>query len=308
LDAAQLAGFGFGQTSFDAAASQNGEEQDVPLKWEPAPIEHSNWRKEKRAIKNIAVLLDGSEYAAQAIPLAKWLSKRSGAKLHLLSSVKNYNRSLEESYAETERVRTLYLERVAKDLKSKKFEVEISVRPGFIAEAAKSLVDDKKIDLVIISDRGKSASKNWETGGASVKLMGTVQVPVIIVPTVERGEKQPKPKLKRLLLGLDGSIRSEAALPYARELARISEAELILLTVPAVPETDKYRAAAGVVERVREKAVSEMGSFLEAVAESLRDDGLQVRTVVSGVQPARTIVHEAGEQGVDLVMLTSRGR
>ena len=308
LDAAQLAGFGFGQVRAEEGAP--GEEQalDVPLKWEPAPIEHSNWRKETRSFRKIAVLLDGSDYAAQAIPLAKWLSKRGGATLFLLSSVKNDTREHREKYEETEQVRTLYLEKVAKDLASKKFDVEISVRPGYIAEATKSLVEDEGIDLVIISDRGKSASRNWETGGASVKLMGTLQVPVVIVPTVEKGEKQPRPKLKRILLGLDGSIRSESALPYARELARISKAQLVLLTVPAVPETEKYRAAAEVVEKVREQAVSEMGAFLEAVAQSLREEGLDVRTNVSGVHPARTIVREADEQKVDLVMLTSRGR
>ena len=308
LDAAQVAGFGFGQTRFEPGTEVNVAEADVPLKWTPMPIEQSSWRKQKRNFKKIAILLDGSDYAAQAIPLAKWLSKRSGAKLYLLSAVNNGTRSQRQRSAETEQVRTLYLEKVAKDLKSDKFDVEISVRSGQIAEATKSLVDDESIDLVVISDRGKSASKNWETGGASLKLMSALKIPVVIVPTLEKDQPAPKPKLKRILLALDGSIRSEAALPYARELATISKAELVLLTVPAVPETDHYRAAADVVEKVREQAVSEMGSFLEAVAESLRKEGLKVRTVVTGVQPASTILAEAEKQKVDLVMLTSRGR
>jgi nucleotide-binding universal stress UspA family protein len=306
LDAAQVAGFGFGQTP--DSEIEPGTIADVPLKWEPAPIEQSNWRKEDRKFAKIAVLLDGSDYAAQALPLAKWLAKRSGATLFLLSSVKNDTRDHRDKYAETEQVRTLYLERVAKDLASKKFDVKIAVRPGYIAESTQSLVDDENIDLVIISDRGKSASRNWETGGASVKLMGTIQIPVVIVPTVEQGEKQPAPKLKRIMLGLDGSIRSEKALPYARELARIAKAELVLLTVPAVPETEKYRAAAEVVEKVREKAVSQMEVFLAAVSDSLRKDGIKVKTSVTGIHPARTIVREANEQNADLVMLTSRGR
>ena len=308
LDAAQLAGFGFGQMGVVRGAAGNGAEPEVPLKWQPAPIEESKWRHERREIKAIAVLLDGSSYAAQAIPLAEMFCERSGATLFLLSSVKDHTKAFRDRYAETEQVRTLYLEKVAKDLRSRDVTVEIAVRPGFITEATKSLVDDEGIDLVIISDRGKSASKNWETGGASVKLMSTVQVPVIIVPTVPKGEPLPEARITRLMVGLDGSIRSEAALPYAREIARLTDAELVLLTVPAVPETAKYRAAAGVVEKVRAEAVNEMGSFLEAVAQSLRGEGLQVRTSVVGVQPARTIVAEAEKQDVDLILLTSRGR
>jgi len=308
LDAAQLAGFGFGQLGVGLELDENGDPAAVPLKWEPAPIEESKWRKEKLEINEIAVLLDGSHYAQQALPMAELISKQNGAKIFLLSSVKDYNKTFRDKYEETKQVRTLYLERVAKDLRAKNFDVEISVRSGFIAEATKSLIDDKKIDLVIISDRGKSASNNWESGGATVKLMRTIQVPVIIIPTVEKGEKLPDLKINRLMLGLDGSIRSEAALPYARELAKLSKAELLLLPVPAVPETDKYRAAAGIVEQVREKAVNEMGSFLEAVAESLRAEGLQVRPIVTGVHPARTIVSEAEKQAVDMVLLTSRGR
>jgi nucleotide-binding universal stress UspA family protein len=110
------------------------------------------------------------------------------------------------------------------------------------------------------------------------------------------------------MVTLDGSIRSESALPYARALAKAFDSELLLVTVPAVPEMKDYRAAADVVETIRAKAEVNMRNFLDAVARSLRADGINTRVVVTGSMPARTIVSIGEEEGVDLIMLTSRGR
>ena len=51
-----------------------------------------------------------------------------------------------------------------------------------------------------------------------------------------------------------------------------------------------------------------MRRYLVSVAESLRQEGMSVRTVVSGSYPARTIVDVGKREGVDLIMLTSQGR
>ena len=69
-----------------------------------------------------------------------------------------------------------------------------------------------------------------------------------------------------------------------------------------------YRAAADVVETIREKTVANMSDFLEAVAESLTEEGLTVHPVVTGSIPTRAIVSYSEEEDVDLIMITSRGR
>lgn len=51
-----------------------------------------------------------------------------------------------------------------------------------------------------------------------------------------------------------------------------------------------------------------MKDFLDAVAKSLREDGLEVITIVTGDMPARTIVAIGEDVDADLVMMTSRGR
>ena len=110
------------------------------------------------------------------------------------------------------------------------------------------------------------------------------------------------------MVTLDGSIYSERVLPYARLLAKAFEGELLLLSVPAVPEVQDYRAASDVVEKVRHKAENNMRKFLHDIAGLLRKDRLHIKTFVRGSNPARTIVEVSEKEKADLIMLTSRGR
>jgi nucleotide-binding universal stress UspA family protein len=97
-------------------------------------------------------------------------------------------------------------------------------------------------------------------------------------------------------------------LPYARALAAAFGSELVLLTVPEVPEVEDYRAPMEAVESIRSQTVSTMQNFLDAVARSLREDGINVRTLTKGSLPVRTIVSVGDEEEADMIMLTSRGR
>jgi len=306
LDAAMLAGFGFGQARVGATSS-NGAKRPSGVTWQPEPIERSKWREQKVVFQKVTVLLDGSTYADQAIPTAKAICKATNAHLTLLSSVKNYTQALQEQYEDTYREREAHLRYVAEQLQDEGVNVDYEVRPGFIAEATRALVEEKQIDLVITTTRGKSGSQHWLSGGVSRKLFNVISIPILLVQNNEDGV-EPIPKMERILVALDGSILSERVLPFAHALAAAFNSELILVTVPAVPEIVNYRAPAEVVESIRGEAEVNMRKFLGAVARSLKGDELNVRTIVTGSMPARTIVGVADDEGVDLIMLTSRGR
>ena len=51
-----------------------------------------------------------------------------------------------------------------------------------------------------------------------------------------------------------------------------------------------------------------MQKLLDAIARSLRDDKIIVRTVVSGNRSAVTIVNYADTVNADLIMITTKGR
>jgi nucleotide-binding universal stress UspA family protein len=308
LDSAQLAGFGFGQFGTSDVTLENGEKAPE-VTWLPDPKELSTWRDEKAAIQNLVVLLDGSTHAAQALPAAKMICRKTGGKLHLLSAVKNQTQEQKEQFDKTAASRKVYLENLAKTLTSEGYEVITIVQPGYIADATAAYLKQTDIDLVILSTRGKSGEKHWEKGGASRKLVRTISKPILMVQA-ERAQEDIHwvPRLKRILIALDGSIYSERTLPYARTLAKAFKSEIVLLSVPAIPSTDDYRAPAEYLESLRNKKDTNMRKFLIAVARGLRKDGLKVQTLVTGSLPAKTIVDVAAAKHVDLIMMTSRGR
>jgi len=304
LDAAQLAGFGFGQAEPVDALPRRRIGKPAEITWQAEPIEQSRWRGQRNDIKRVATLLDGSYFAAQAIPLAKTLTQATGAQLTLLSSVKDHTPAYQEQFEDTKAAREMYLREVEAQLKEEGINVDYSVRPGIISDATEGLVDDQSIDLVITTTRGKSGSQHWLSGGVSRKLTQKLDIPILLIKTA----KDKSPSIKRILVALDGSISSEYVLPYAREFAKTFDCEIILLSVPAVPEVNDYRAASEVIMKVRGKAEQNMHKLLEAIARSLREDDIQVRTLVLGNRPAVTIVEVSQEVGADMIMITSRGR
>jgi nucleotide-binding universal stress UspA family protein len=226
----------------------------------------------------------------------------------LLSSVENHASQLQEQFEQTCKDRQMYLDGVARDFCKESSSVKANVLKGSLTEAIKPLVDKEGVDLVVTSTRGESGSPHWLSGGLSTKLMKTILTPVLLVQGEEEELNGALPKVGRILVSLDGSIRSERVLPYARVLASVFGSELILLIVPEVPEAENYRATQAAVRSIRSQTVETMQNFLEAVARSLRADQLEVRTMITGSLPARTIVSVSDEESVDLIMMTSRGR
>jgi nucleotide-binding universal stress UspA family protein len=307
FEAAQLAGFGYGQMAVQKVLSNGDSVDEIEISWQPEPIEKSRWREERITIERIAVLLDGSTHAAQAIPYAKVVSRATGAHLTLLSSVKNHTQQLRDEYEATSLKRQTYLDKVSIDLGEEGIQVEAQVQPGFLADATEALVEDQDIDLVITSTRGKSGNPHWLSGGISSKLMRKITTPVLLVHAEDEMDGR-EAEMDRILVSLDGSIFSERVLPYARALASAFRSELVLLAVPEVPEVEDYRAPAEAVEAIRSRTVENMENFLNAVARSLHQDQIEVRTVTTGSLPVRTIVSVSDEEEADMIMLTSRGR
>jgi nucleotide-binding universal stress UspA family protein len=302
IDSNLLAGFGFGQASLQGQVAGNGDFNSFKLGWMPEPVlVHQNLNGAIK-IRHIVVLLDGSDYAAQALPMAQFIGETSGAQITLLSASTKYQADGDEkNKAEA------YLCSVAEKIHAAGIQVNCSIRSDSPAIATQKLVNEKNVDLVIVTTRGGSGEKNWLREGLSSKLVYLLDIPILLVQVFESGPPEA-PHIGRILVALDGSAFAEQILPYARLLGKQFDCELMLMCVPAVPESGKYRAAASVIHAIRKQAERNMHKYLVSVAESLRAEGLTVRTVVSGSYPARSIVDVGKREGVDLVMITSQGR
>jgi len=158
-----------------------------------------------------------------------------------------------------------------------------------------------------VTTGGGSDKKNWLGEGLSSKLVHRLDIPILLVQVFESGPAEA-PHLGRILVALDGSAFSEQLLPHARLLAKQFDCELMLICVPAVPESEKYRAPAAVLNAIRKQAEVNIRKYLQSIAEGLAAEGLAVRTIVTGSYPARSIVDVGKREGVDLIMIASQGR
>ena len=302
IDSNLLAGFGLGQASLQGQGNANGEPVPLQLGWMPEPILEDHRLNGSVEIRHVVALLDGSDYAAQALPVAQFICETTGAQLTLLSALGSFQMEGEDQTgAET------YLCSAAEKIHAAGIQVNCAVRPGSPAEVTHKLVVEQDADLVILTTRGRSGENNWLREGLSSKLVHLLDIPVLLVQVFESGPPEA-PHLGRILVALDGSIFAEQILPYARLLGQQFDCELMLMCVPAVPESEKYRAPASVIHAIRKQAETSMRKYLASVAERLREEGLTVRTIVTGSYPARAIVDVGKREGVDLIMMTSQGR
>jgi len=113
---------------------------------------------------------------------------------------------------------------------------------------------------------------------------------------------------KIILVPLDGSVESEAALPYAEGIAGAEQASIRLVTVVdnqfAYLFTASDRPVLDWNERQRERA----GQYLEGKAQALRQRGLTVSKVVAEGDPSDAILREADQCDAGMVVTATHGR
>ncbi len=273
----------------------------------PPPGER--WRAEPVAFNHVLVPLDGSAFAEQALPLADTWCRAHHARLTLMSAVRDVTipegqyRLVQAGHSEQE----TYLSQVAARLRAKGLDVDHILTAGPVAETINMLSEEMGVDLVVTSTRGRSGIQRWLIGSVANRIVQLVSIPVLLVkPTSGRPAKVPA--FKKLLVTLDGSEFAERVLPYARAVASSFGSEILLLSVPEVPEAQMYGAMADVVEALRVQAERETRQYLGEIAAVLRVDGLDTQVLVAGSGPARTIVAVSESEEIDLTMLATHGR
>jgi nucleotide-binding universal stress UspA family protein len=108
---------------------------------------------------------------------------------------------------------------------------------------------------------------------------------------------------KRILLATDGSPVVERQILYAEHLARIEQAELIVLHAFEPPA--RYAGYEG-YEQLLERYHAVAQAVIEEVVAELREDGVAAQSEVRQAPPADAIIAVAAEQNIDLIILGTR--
>ncbi len=108
-----------------------------------------------------------------------------------------------------------------------------------------------------------------------------------------------------IVVPLDGSKLSEAALPYVEELAKQTRAEVYLIQVmdtrPATVDTFA-------IPRTLEEDFEDAAKYLSGLATAWQAEGLDVKWEVLQGAPAATIIRFAKSCGAFMIAMSTHGR
>ncbi|HTT61925.1 MAG TPA: Nramp family divalent metal transporter [Bryobacteraceae bacterium] len=119
---------------------------------------------------------------------------------------------------------------------------------------------------------------------------------------VTAGAEIPAPVYRRILVPLDHTALDRLAVSHASAMAKLHGAKLFLLHVEEGVTSQIYGREASTAE------VEAGQHYIDGIAETLRDEGLEVETAVShSASPRREIVRYARQVHPDLVIMGAHG-
>ena len=284
-------------------------------------------------MNTILVPLDGSRLAEQALPYAQMLAQLLGARVRLLQvisepahitmvddTVLGFDGIDETAERYSERERRVweverqraedYLRPRAAQLHEAGLDIRTDVRLGLPAETIVEAARQSGASFVVMATHGASGLRRWALGSVTDKVVQVTTTPILVVRGGQGG-RAAQPRLKRIMVPLDGSEFATQALPVAAELARHARAELVLMQTLAPIALN--RALSGldwVASRRDEIAIGpceQAARDLETYAASLRREQIPATPVVMIGAAAEAIVDESARREVDLIVMATHG-
>ncbi len=275
-----------------------------------------------RPFQSILVPLDGSPLAEQIIPLAFEIARAARSKVRLVLVHQTPQPPVEPHSSQlyvsadlaTRKVERGYLNTLRTRLrKSSGLQISAVTIDGPAGPTLGKYVQDIGADLVAMTTHGRGGLRGAWLGSVSDHLIRSLKIPVIVARAREgMGAVSEPPKIREILVPLDGSPLAETALGPASAIARLFGAELLLVQVVRplsagsllpLPFPSGYDTEVLAVER------KETQKYLDSLANDLRDHGVGVRaTVVVGHNVAEALLDLAHPQRIDLVAIATHGR
>lgn len=265
-------------------------------------------------IRRVLFPTDLTEGARRAFPQAAFLADWHDAELHILNVTGRHR----HDYGETKGgfpvpldTLTEWLRRPAQsvkgadwtDLSSLPIE-QTQVGSASPAECIVAYADEQDIDLVVMGTHGRRGVDRMLYGSVTEKVVRQGPCPVFTVRT--DADVAPAQAVRRVLVPVDFSEASDAAIQHAKEIAQTYGAEIDLLHVveepfypPAYgPDVSRFPTQ-DVVKRVE-------AQLAEMAREKIGYEHVMVSATTG--TPSNAILEYMDENDVDLVVMATHGR
>jgi len=119
---------------------------------------------------------------------------------------------------------------------------------------------------------------------------------------------------KKMMVCLDGSKLAEQILPYATEQAFCFNAKLILFQSYIIPSAVAaaqaqvvFASGPDIIQEEADRLLAEATKYLESIAETLKEKGLDVSCAVMRGSAGEAIISYAQSEQVDLIAIATHG-
>ena len=237
-------------------------------------------------MRKVLAALDGTKASESILPYLETMLSSQDADVTLAHAIR-------EASAPLLQKANGYLNRIARGLRAKGAVVEIRVLVGKPATTIVDLAVNGGYSLVVMCSKGKKGLRRWILGSVAEEVLRHSTVPVLIVhPWTKAGEK---PRIKRIVVPLDGSHRSGSILPHVAPLAKATGAKVLFMT------TVDPRAKNGYPVEVIAKNL-----FREQ--KNLHREGISTELAIRYGDPVLEILSYGDVQNADMLALSTHGR
>ncbi len=286
----------------------------------PSHIEDAPDPPETRSgLRHIVVCLDRSAPGEAALPFAYALARTMEARITLLHVLDPGHTvvgqpvpagALDWEFSRIEARQ--YLEEIRAGAERDDFDVRTALVQGSAAQQIVQFAWETRADLVVLASHGERGLDQWNLGSTAQKVVSYCSTSVLAVPCEFSRHAKGTIRFRKIMAALDGSLRSECALPTAERLALDHGAELVLshvvpkpeLTLPAPPTEEDFELVNALHRRNRRVAEQ----YLSRLSSRLAGRGIRVGTVLEERgETSRTLKRVSEREEIDLTILSAHG-
>lgn len=262
----------------------------------------------------ILIPLDGSQLAEGALAYGVAFARALGERIVLITAWEGTESELGSDFPamalEIEQKAnahyTAYLDGVRARLDAG-VKVETHVVSGDATDEILKAAETTHARLLVIGTHGRSGIGRWMYGSTASRLVREAAVPLVVVGPHALQRPAAEVALKHILLPLDGSPLSEAALPVAKEMAAALGARLTLARVVGwAVQTYPYSLPDAYIPQIDEEMEAGAKAYLGRKQKEV--EGTPVDAFVVRGAVADGLMDICEKHGVDLVVMTTHAR
>lgn len=275
----------------------------------------------------ILLAVDGSKFSEAATQTVIVQARPAGTEvrvLHVIDILTNqlpevmaYYPGVEHARDARRKLADTLVAKTAELLRAKGLSVTTAVELGSPKSKIIDTAAEWHADLIVLGSHGRTGLDRFLLGSLpdSVLRHAHCSVELVRIPRPAKGSKTmdgtTKGSVRKILLAIDDSKFSEAALRMLTEQVRPNQTEVrVLHVVEPLPflvarGTGGYDAD---LDKVKNARTEQAENMVAKIAETLRAKGLKVSTAIAKGNPKSKILDTAEEWKAELIVLGSLGQ